>query len=121
MHNLRLQDLSIEIVKTSTSVYQCTWRGKSQDRNPGETLQLWLDALIATVIDTGGSIEMHFEHIEHFNSSTITVLVRLIQACRAKKVALVMVYNDALRWQVLSFDALRVFVMNDSLFQLRAA
>ena len=121
MYSLKLPDLSIDVVQTPECVFHCTWRGKSHDRNPGETLHLWLDALLATVIEQRGSIEMHFEHIDHFNSSTITVLVRHIQACRARKVKLVMVYNRTLKWQCLSFDALRIFVMADDLFQLSAA
>ena len=120
MHNLKLGELSIDIVQAGT-VFHCTWRGKSYERNPADALHHWLDALVATVIEHRGSIEMHFEHIEHFNSSTITVLVRLIQACRARKVKLAMVYNKTLKWQNLSFDALRIFVMNDDLFALRAA
>jgi hypothetical protein len=121
VHNLKLSELSIDIVETPPTVFQATWRGKSYERNPGEVLQSWLEALLATAIEHRGSIEMHFEHIEHFNSSTITVLVRLIQSCRARKVKLVMVYNKALKWQTLSFDALRIFVLNDDLFVLRAA
>jgi hypothetical protein len=121
MDDLRLPELTIDVVQTPDSVFQCTWRGKSSDRNPAESLQLWLDVLIATALDLHGSVEMHFEHIEHFNSSTIGLLVRLIQTCRAKRLKLVMVYNEGLRWQTLSFDALRVFVMQDDLFVLRGA
>ena len=68
-----------------------------------------------------GSIEMHFEKIEHFNSSTITALIRLIQFCRKSNIKLAMVYDQSLKWQRLSFDALRVFEKNDDLFHLRSA
>jgi hypothetical protein len=63
---------------------------------------------------------MHFERIEHFNSSTITALIRLIQTARKAGVKLVMVYDQNLKWQRLSFDALRVFDKNNELFQLRS-
>jgi hypothetical protein len=119
MDALTLTELTIDVVRTPESVFECTWRGKSSDRNPAESLQLWLDVLLATAVDQQAPIEMHFEHIEHFNSSTITVLIRFIQACRAKRAKLVIVYNNALRWQSLSFEALRVFVMKDDLFVLR--
>ena len=119
MDNFTLPDLTIEVVQAPESVFQCTWRGMSSDRNP-ESLQLWLDVLLATVSDQQGSIEMHFEHIERFNASTISVLIRLIQTCRAKRTKLVLVYNSSLRWQSLSFEALRVFVMRDDLFVLRS-
>ena len=38
---------------------------------------------------------MHFEKIEHFNSSTITALIKLIQICRKSNVKLVMVYDQS--------------------------
>ncbi|HEX5063500.1 MAG TPA: hypothetical protein VFV99_29185 [Kofleriaceae bacterium] len=121
MNSLKLSELSIDVVETPESTFQCTWRGKSYERNAADTLSAWLDALLATAVAKGGAIEMHFEDIEHFNASTITVLVRHIQACRAQKVKLTMVYNGALNWQSLSFDALRIFVMRDDLFTLRPA
>jgi hypothetical protein len=55
-------------------------------------------------------LELHFEELDYFNSSTITSLIQLIQEARAKGIPLTYVYDPALRWQKLSFDALRVFV-----------
>jgi hypothetical protein len=65
-------------------------------------------------------IELHFEKLEHFNSSTITSIIQLIQDSRARGVKLVLVYDEALKWQKLSFDALRVFARDD-LLELRSA
>jgi hypothetical protein len=42
-----------------------------------------------------------------------------IQECRKGSLKLVIVYNQNLKWQCLSFDALRVFDRNDDLFTLR--
>ena len=69
----------------------------------------------------GAAVEMRFHALEHFNSSTITALIRLIQNARNAGVRLVMVYDQNLKWQRLSFDALRVFEKGDDLFQLKAA
>jgi hypothetical protein len=121
MENLQAGDLTIEVTVTPTGMYQCTWRGKSNERNPPELLKPWFDKLLVTVGEKAGSIEMHFEKIEHFNSSTITALIRLIQSCRKASVKLIMVYDQTLKWQRLSFDALRVFEKNDDLFHLRSA
>lgn len=120
MENLQSGDLTIEVAEAG-AVWQCTWKGKSNERNPPEILRPWFDRLLATVVDKQGSIEMHFEKIEHFNSSTITALIRLIQTCRKANTKLVMVYDQTLKWQRLSFDALRVFEKNDELFALRFA
>ncbi|MDB4952482.1 MAG: hypothetical protein JWO36_51 [Myxococcales bacterium] len=121
MENLQVGDLTIEVTLTPSVVFQCTWRGKSNERNPPETLKPWFDKLLAAATEKQGSIEMHFEKIEHFNSSTITALIRLIQSCRKSGLKLVMVYDQTLKWQRLSFDALRVFEKNDDLFHLRSA
>ena len=121
MENLQVGDLTIELAVTADRVFQCTWRGKSNERNPPETLKPWFDKLLAAVTEQKGVVEMHFEKIEHFNSSTITALIRLIQSCRKTSVKLVMVYDQTLKWQRLSFDALRVFEKNDDLFHLRSA
>ena len=64
----------------------------------------------ADPIDKHASIEMHFEKLDHFNSSTIAAVIRFIQDARQRGVKLIIVYNQALKWQKLSFDAMRVFV-----------
>lgn len=121
MENLHAGDLTIEVAVTPEGVFHCTWKGKSNERNPPEILKPWFDQLLAAVTAKQGTIEMHFENIEHFNSSTITALIRLIQICRKSALKLVMVYDQTLKWQRLSFDALRVFEKNDDLFHLRFA
>jgi hypothetical protein len=121
MENLIANDLNIEVTVTPDAVFQCTWRGKSNERNPPEILKPWFEKLFAAVLEKKGSIEMHFEKIEHFNSSTITALIKLIQTCRKSNLRLVMIYDQSLKWQRLSFDALRVFEKNDDLFALRSA
>lgn len=119
MDNLTSGDLTIEVAH-SDAIYRCTWKGKSNERNPPEILKPWFDKLLSSV-GKGETVEMHFEKIEHFNSSTITALIRLIQACRKAGIKLAMVYDQSLKWQRLSFDALRVFEKNDDLFSLRSA
>jgi hypothetical protein len=121
MDNLQSGDLTIEVAETPDAVVRCTWKGKSNERNPPEVLKPWFEKLLADVGGKQGTIEMHFEKIEHFNSSTITALIRLIQSCRKSNIKLVMVYDQTLKWQRLSFDALRVFEKNDDLFHLRFA
>lgn len=121
MDNLHAGDLTIEVAEAPDGVFHCTWKGKSNERNPPEILKPWFEKLLAAVGDKKSSIEMHFEKIEHFNSSTITALIRLIQICRKTSIKLVMVYDQTLKWQRLSFDALRVFEKNDDLFHLRFA
>ncbi len=121
MENLQSGDLTIDVTEQPAGVFACTWRGKSNERNPPEILKPWFDKLVAAAGERKATIEMHFEKIEHFNSSTITALIKLIQTCRKSSLKLVMVYDQSLKWQRLSFDALRVFEKNDDLFHLRFA
>ena len=120
METLQSGDLTIESTDTD-GVIRCVWKGKSNERNPPEILRPWFDKLLVEAADKKIGIEMHFERIEHFNSSTITALIKLIQVCRKTSIKLVMVYDQSLKWQRLSFDALRVFEKNDDLFRLRSA
>jgi hypothetical protein len=120
VENLAAGDLAIEVAPDRTSSLTCTWRGKSNERHPGEVLNPWFDRLLDAAAAAGVSITMQFERLEHFNSSTISTLIRLIQNARARGVRLTVSYDQNVRWQRLSFDALRVFDKNDELFQLRS-
>ena len=120
MQGLDSGDLSIQVSEQPTS-YVCTWAGKSNDRNPQAALGPWFDGLLAAAVARGASVTMHFDKLEHFNSSTITALIRLIQSARTKGVKLAFVYDQNLKWQRLSFDALRVFEKADRAFELVTA
>jgi hypothetical protein len=91
------------------------WRGRSTDRSPALTLSPYLRGLYDAAVARKLSVEMHFENLEHFNSSTITALIQLIQEARARQVKLAIFYSGALRWQTLRFEALRVFAKDDLL------
>jgi hypothetical protein len=115
-------DLTIDVAGGgSGNPIRCTWLGKSADRNPSTVLAPYFDRLIAEANTARSSIEMHFEKLDHFNSSTITVLIRVIQRARNTGVPVIMIYDQALKWQRLSFDALRVFEKDDSLFKIKVA
>ena len=121
MQSLVVGDLRIEALEDAASAsVQLLWRGKSNNRHPGETLAPYFREVLATAGLRKLPIELHFEELEHFNSSTITSIIQLIQDSRARSIKLVLVYDQALKWQKLSFDALRVFAKDD-LLELRSA
>jgi hypothetical protein len=97
------------------------WQGKSSDRNPEKVLEPFFVQTLAEAERRQLGVEMHFEKLAHFNSSTIGYLIQLIQETRRRGVSLVMVFDHALMWQKLSFDALRVFAKDNSLLELRVA
>ncbi len=121
MQNLNAGDLHIEAMGGEPpSPIQLVWMGKSNDRHPGKVLGPYFGTVLAQASTQRVPVELRFEKLEHFNSSTITSIIQLIQDARARGVKLVLVYEQALKWQKLSFDALRVFAKDD-LLELRAA
>jgi hypothetical protein len=93
-----------------------TWLGKSDDRHPARILVPYFTAILDAA--AGRAVEMRFAEVDHLNSSTIAAIIRFIQDARARGARLVLVYDQALKWQKLSFDALRVFARDD-LLELR--
>lgn len=121
MQSLVVGDLRIEALEGyAPPAVQLLWRGKSNERHPHEALAPYFREVLATAGTRKLPIELHFEKLEHFNSSTITSIIQLIQDSRARSIKLVLVYDQALKWQKLSFDALRVFAKDD-LLELRSA
>jgi hypothetical protein len=95
------------------------WRGKSTERRPDQVLSPYFLGLVDDPAVAARGVEMHFQHLVHFNSSTITTIIQLINLARERNVKLVLVYDQQLKWQKLSFDALRVFA-KDNLLELRS-
>jgi hypothetical protein len=118
--NLVAGDLRIDVVE-GKGLLRCDWRGRSVEREADLTLRPFFDRLLARAQELGGPLEMHFEELDYFNSSTIGALISFIQKARRQKVHLRMVYAGNIKWQTLSFDALRMFEKGDQLFELRAA
>jgi hypothetical protein len=120
MDNLSAGDLTIEAREDADQPLVLVWRGKSDDRYPGRVLGPYFAQVLDRAAARGGGIEMRFDKLGHFNSSTIATVIRFIQDARQRGVPLVLVYDQQLKWQKLSFDALRVFA-KDALFELRAS
>jgi hypothetical protein len=122
MEHLRAGDLFIEAKEAPPGApLQLIWHGKSNERHPASTLGPFFSRALAEGKARGVPVEMHFQGLDHFNSSTITSVIQLIQDARAGGVRLVIAYNAGLKWQKLSFEALRVFTRGDDLLELRAS
>ena len=120
MENLAAGDLTVEAVTpTAGGPIQLLWQGKSNDRHPGKILGPFFASVLGVAAEERTAIEMHFEKLEHFNSSTITAVIQVIQDARKRGVKLVFVYDQGLKWQKLSFDALRIFEKPDGMLTFR--
>ena len=93
------------------------WQGKSSDRNPSLALAPYFSEVLSSAIASQVPIELHFEKLEHFNSSTISAIIQLVEDARRRSVKLMVFYDREVRWQRMSLEPLRVFA-ND-LFELR--
>ena len=94
------------------------WRGRSAARDPRAILIPYFEQAIAHARESGTPVEMHFEGLEYFNSSTIAALIDAIRLGSEHRVPMVMIYKQSVRWQRMSFDALRMFTSEHD-FQLR--
>lgn len=106
-------------LRSAGEVLRIEWAGRSSDRDPARILSPFFGDALQRAGSTGGGIEMHFEKLEHLNSSTISALITFLRAARDVGVELTMVFDPAQTWQSLSFEALRVFEKPDGLFKLR--
>src|ERR1043166_2822721 len=85
MQGLVVGDLRIEALDDDpSSAVRLLWRGKSNNRHPGEALAPFFREVLATAGRRQLPLELHFEDLEHFNSSTITSIIQLIQDARAR-------------------------------------
>jgi hypothetical protein len=118
MHDLTAGDLTIAVGMVGGGLLRLDWRGRSTDRQPDIVLgPFFRQALDAA--GPGGTVEMHFEELDHFNSSTITAIIGLVAQSRGRGIKLCLIYDETLRWQKLSFEALMVFRKDDGLLELR--
>ncbi len=114
-------DLQLDVRRPAPDRIEVHWRGKSNSRTPGAFLDPFLKRVTEDARAGGATVEMHFEALEFFNSSTITSIIQFVQEMRAALLTLVIFYNPRQKWQRLSFDALRIFEKGDGLLRLQTA
>lgn len=119
MDDYRVGDLSIDSSTPDDSdVLKLVWHGKSTDRQPSKTVLPYLCAALDRAAELGRKLELRFEELEHFNSSTISALVQLIHEARRRNSPMALVYDRNIKWQRLSFEALAVLA-RDGVVELR--
>jgi hypothetical protein len=123
MDDLQAGDLTVTVSEPAAGSIRLDWKGKSNQREPQKTLGPFFAEVAKRAAELGKTgrptVEMHFEALEHFNSSTITALIQFIQTSRSRGVALVIVFDAQQKWQRLSFDALRIFDKSDGLLTFK--
>jgi hypothetical protein len=100
-------ELQTRIDRLLPKLIQVHFSGKSASREAGRVLAPIFDQLLAEATANRQALELHFERLEYFNSSTIAGLVQFIRAAQRAGVSVTVVYDAKQKWQAMSFDALK--------------
>lgn len=102
-----LGELKITAEREATNLLRVVLTGKSASRDAGREIQPTFERLLSTAKEEGRTLVLHFERLDYFNSSTIAGLVQFIRTAQHGGVGLIVRYDASLKWQAMSFDALR--------------
>src|SRR5690349_2436067 len=105
MQPVVFEELTINRSEVGADAVQFVMTGKSNARDPAKFLVPYFAEALNTAAARHTAIEMHFEGMEQFNSSTIGAIIQIINAARSKGVELRFVYAAEKTWQALSFGA----------------
>jgi hypothetical protein len=114
-------DLTIDVDEDSSALIRLDWRGKSNHRQPDSVLSPFFAEMTTKAVSGGKALEMHFEQLEFFNSSTITAIIQYVKELCDRKVKLTVSFDARHRWQKIFFDALCIFDKGDGLFTIQSA
>ncbi len=113
-------DLNIEARDCAPMMVRLDCTGRSNSRNPCELLAPYFETVLARARAAGCPVEVHFERLEFFNSSTVTAVIQLIRESRAQGTTLSIFFDGSQKWQALTFEALRTFELPDGLVKIRS-
>jgi len=89
--------------------------GKSNERNPSKFISPILSDVLHQSDSGNKEIVLDFNELEYMNSSTITPILKILdKATREKHYRITIVYRQSLKWQDLSFSALKIFELKDN-------
>lgn len=112
-------DLRIGVsVDDAHGVIRLDWTGKSNHQRPDLVLSSLFANVTSRAVTERKALDMHFERLEFFNSSTITAIIGHIKDLRDRKVKLTVTFDPDHRWQRIFFDALRMLDKGDGLFTI---
>jgi len=116
---MQFGDLRVDVIEADGAL-RLDWRGKSNARQPEVHLNPFLTGIAAQALEKKTPVAMHFEDLEFFNSSTITVIIQHVKEARAKGIKLELWYDKTQKWQKIFFDALSMFEKSDGLLKIHA-
>ena len=119
MTSLQKGDLFIDChFDTETKILSFHWTGRSNARNPSAFLERYFHEIADRANVQSASIEMHFEKLEHFNSSTVTPILKLVEMLEEQKTPITFFYDPEFIWQRASFEALKMLEKPDGVLSV---
>ncbi len=112
-------DLRLEVREEPRGVIRIDWRGKSNLANPESVLTPFLEDVTLRASKASAALEMHFEELEFFNSSTISTIIRHLKKL-PPQLKVDVFYKSTHAWQKIFFDALWFFEKSNKLFKIQA-
>lgn len=110
------RDLTIEL--DDGERVRVAWRGKSTAREPSQFVLPVLTKALELAAGSHKEVLIDFSQLQYMNSSTITPLIRILEQAKRGTVKVKVIYQKALKWQALSFTALRVFQTDDQRIEI---
>src|SRR5437870_2955247 len=89
MQNLTHEGLEIRVDLGTPGRIGFVWNGRATSKEPGKVLTPFFDRALTLALETGSWIEMHFEDLQHFNSSTIAAVIQFINSAHSRHVDVV--------------------------------
>lgn len=106
--------LTLEKIAGDTSI-TIRFIGKSNERNPSKFISPILSDVLHQSDSGNKEIVLDFKELEYMNSSTITPILKILdKATRDINYRITIVYRQSLKWQDLSFSALKIFELKDN-------
>ena len=110
--------LKVEVKETIDSIVT-NWTGKSVDRNPSKFITPILVNLLERSNEVKKRFILDFQKLEYMNSSTITPIIKILERAKNGNGQISVIYNKLLKWQDLSFSALKIFQTKDKRVEIR--
>lgn len=110
--------LQIDLLRDDRSL-TVRFLGKSILRDPSEfVMPILVKSLNETAAD-GRRLIMDFQDLAYMNSSTLTPVIKILERARVGTGSVTAIYRKSLRWQEMSFAALRIFETRDGRIDIR--
>jgi hypothetical protein len=87
-----------------------TWHGFSVEREPYRAINPYFNKIIKDLKDR--VLEVRFEELKYFNSSSVVSIIYLITNARDKNIKLKISYDSTIFWQRASFKAMEAISQN---------